>query len=148
MTNTREGISNFSKISAFAGALFFSALVLLINQREYCDKNVIPSIPILNTLPYINAILVTEFQIVAFFLSISIIIFSICAYGYAGACNSESDSTFQSLANLVNPLYFIGFLSFLISLIAILVIIDIYIAIISAFVIVILLFYIIKYIKQ
>lgn len=106
----RDGMSTIAQISSFLGGLFFSALLLLIqNKRNY-------DVPLYDIIPF------SKFQIVAYPLTISIILFVLTAIFYAFDCVSDEQCNRETSITL--SLFPYGFLSFFVSFVLVLFIAD------------------------
>jgi len=123
---TREGVSTLSQISAFLGALLFSAFLFLTqNKTSYQDY----SITIYNFQ-------ITEFDVIAIPLIISTILFVLAAYFLGISCCETGEKCFQKGAEKSLFLLIMGFVSFFISFIIVLFVADILICIIGGLVLI------------
>jgi hypothetical protein len=116
----RDGISTLATICGVLGGLFFSALLILIQQKsEYQSLKI----------PYFSF---PAYQWIIIPLAISIIFFIFSAVFMSIACANPNDKKFQQQTNVaIIPLLF-GILSFFLSFSIILYLADIFACIIGA----------------
>ncbi|MFZ1897398.1 hypothetical protein [Methanoregula sp.] len=120
---TREGISAVSNVCAFLGGLFFSALLLIFQQKASYQTIIIP-IPLFP---------ITALQLIAIPLTISIIllIFSAVVFGMASA--EADDKDFKRQTDLALTPFVLGLGSFFVSFAIVLLLVDLLVALIGIF---------------
>ena len=115
----RVGVATFSELSAFLGGIFFTSLLILVQQREKFD------VVVLETNLQNFTIRISQLYLIAFPLSISVILFIFSSLFFANACNAPTQSTLERIADLALSPFIFAFLSMFISLFVVLAIVDI-----------------------
>jgi hypothetical protein len=96
----RDGVDTLSEVSAFLGGIFFTGLLLLVQQQGNLEN--------------------TELYLIAVPLSISIVLFVFSSIFFAFACSNADDDKFNKMADDVSTLFLLGFTSMFVSLFALL----------------------------
>ncbi|MHB8163198.1 MAG: hypothetical protein ACYDDV_02495 [Methanoregula sp.] len=122
----RTGVSTLAQISAFLGGLFFSALLLLIQQKTEHQK-----------LIFCNP-QISEIQIIVIPLTVSVVLFVLSSFFLGVSCSVKSDTRFIKMANAAMIPFILGFLTFFVSLICVLLLADIFAGIIGTVIAIIL----------
>jgi len=113
-------------VSAFLGGILFTALLILIQQGEHFETIIFQA-----NLTGDFVFTVTLGNIIAFPLSISVILFVFSAFFFGMACSAKEDEDYYRKCNAaVNPLI-VGFFSLFVSLFVILMLINIVVAIVG-----------------
>jgi len=124
--HTREGLSALSAVSAFLGSIFFTALMILFQSPEAFNQNLLDF-----KINDSTSIAVNQRMIIAFPLTITIVLFILSAFFMAIACSRKELADCNRLADVaINP-FLAGFLSFFVSLFVILAFINIIVAVVS-----------------
>jgi len=122
----REGVDTFSEVSAFLGGIFFTSLLILVQQREKFDVTLL-EINLLETLK----VRISELHLIAVPLSISVILFIFSSVFFAIACSkTEQDEVDKFAEDASNP-FVLGLISMFISLFVVLAIVDIVVGVLG-----------------
>jgi glucan phosphoethanolaminetransferase (alkaline phosphatase superfamily) len=113
-------------VSAFLGGLFFATLLILLEQGARFQIDVFE----INLAKDI-VLRVTQTQIIAIPLTISIVLFVFSAFFYGIACSAPSQERFDEYAEEAGTPFIVGFISFFISLMIILMLIGVLIGVIG-----------------
>lgn len=117
---SREGVNTLSEVSAFLGGIFFTSLLILVQQREKFDALLLEI-----SLQENFTISISQLHLIAIPLSISVILFIFSSLFFAFACSRVEQSELDRLADkAANPFTF-GLLSMFISLFVVLFIVDV-----------------------
>jgi len=123
MSFSREGVDTLSEVSAFLGGILFTALLVLIQQGEKFETTLLEA-----NLTQDIVLRITLSEVIAFPLSISIILFVFSAFFLGIACSQKSEGECEKMANVaINPLI-AGFFSLYVSLFLILYLVNVVIA--------------------
>lgn len=117
---SREGVNTYSEVSAFLGGIFFTSLLILIQQREEFDFMLLE----INLSEQIK-VDVRLLHLVAIPLSISVILFIFSAIFFATACITVDDQELDKRAGDALDVFILGIFSMFISLAIILFVVSI-----------------------
>jgi len=121
---TREGLSTLSAVSGFLGSIFFAALLILFQSSNSFTANLF-AFQIEGF-----SIIINQRIVIAFPLTISIVLFIFSAFFTATACTSTSRDQDRMAQESVN-IFLTGFLSFFASLFVVLAFINFIVAIVA-----------------
>jgi len=114
---SREGTDTFSEVSAFLGGIFFTALLILVQQRSEFDATLFEI-----TLNENLTISITQLLLIAIPLSISIILFVFSSIFFAIACSQVDQGKLAKQANAAGVPFIIGLFSMFVSLVVLVIV--------------------------
>jgi len=117
---SREGVDTLSEVSAFLGGIFFTGLLILVQQRNQFELT-LSEITLQGNLK----IRITQIHMIAVPLSISVILFVFSSLFFAIACCESEETRFEKLTDVALNPFILGLLSVFISLFAVLSMVDI-----------------------
>ena len=123
---SREGVDTLSEVCAFLGGIFFTGLLILVQQREKFDITLL-AINVREDL----TIRISQIHLIAIPLSISVIFFIFASIFFAIACSKVKPSDLQEFAEDAVMIFLLGLLSMFISLFVVLAVVDIFVAVIG-----------------
>lgn len=121
----REGVDTLSEVSAFLGGIFFTGLLILVQQRDKFDSALL-EFHISNL-----TIRITQLHLISIPLSVSIILFIFSSFFFAIACCKVTQEELDLLADEAFNPFVLGILSMFLSLFAVLILIDIVVALLG-----------------
>ena len=119
---SREGVDTFSEVSAFLGGIFFTGLLILVQQREKFD------VTVLETNLQHFTIRISQLHLVAIPLSISVILFIFSSIFFAIACSQVDQSNLEKMADDAFMPFILGLFSIFVSLLVVLALIDVFVS--------------------
>ena len=122
----REGINTFSEVSAFLGGLFFTSLLIVVQQREKFDVTLLE----INLQEHFT-IRISELHLIAIPLSISIILFVFSSVFFAIACSQVEQSDLDEYTDDAAIPFVFGLLSMFVSLFVVLFLVDIFVSVLG-----------------
>lgn len=120
----REGVGTLSEVSAFLGGIFFTALLLLAQQREKFDNVLLKA-----KLSEYLTIHVSQLHVIAIPLSISATLFVFASVFFAVACSQAEQNRVDDCADDAAVPFTAGLISMFISLFVILILVDIFVSV-------------------
>jgi hypothetical protein len=111
----RDGASTLAQISAFLGALLFSAFILIVEQKTNFSGEIFT----------VFSYHVTAFQFIAIPLIISIILFIAAAYFFGIACCEVGEKCYKKVVGESMLIFLEGMMAFFVSFLIFLFFIDI-----------------------
>lgn len=124
--NIREGYDTYSEVSAFLGGIFFTGLLILVQQREKFDVTLLE----INLQEHFM-IRISQLHLIAIPLSISVIFFVFSSIFFATACVKVEPRDVEKYADDALYIFIIGFFSMFVSLFVVLAIVDIFVSVLG-----------------
>jgi len=121
----RDGINTLSEVSAFLGGIFFTGLLILVQQREKFDIALL----VINLREY--SIRISQLHLIAIPLSISVIFYIFSSIFFGIACSKVTQEELDELADDAALVFVVGLFSTFISLFVVLLLVDIVVGVLG-----------------